>query len=78
MELKSKSQPYTVELWLCDNCAYPNVIEDGGFYPEGSYIGDHHPAGYRIECGICCHDAFIKIPFKPTDDGLAVWKRGRV
>lgn len=71
-----KAKPHNVELWICENCAYPCIVEDGGFFPEGNLVSaSSDPAGRRIECGLCCHDIWIKIPFEPTAAGVAIWER---
>lgn len=71
-----KAKPYEIDLWICECCASPRLIEDGGFFPEGNTIKDgDHPGGCRIECGYCGNPELIKIPFEPTPAGFLIWER---
>lgn len=56
-----------IDIWLCENCGYPEIIEDGGFYPEGNKVSSPHPGGWIFGCSLCGHETFVKVPYVPKD-----------
>lgn len=67
--------PYPVDLWVCSWCGIPQIIEDGGFYPEGFSIKNGcHPTGFLIECWYCCHDEYTRLVYSPTLIAKSVWE----
>jgi hypothetical protein len=60
------------DIWVCDNCGQPNLIERDGFYEEVTEIkdGNHPEPEVTLECWVCGFNNFTRVTYVRIIDWL--------